>query len=86
MGRVLGVVEDLGFPDQPARRGVEGEDVFVGAGVDDQIVVDGDVAVNVHQHDEEELLQVIGVRPAVPDQPARWRPTRGRRWRHPSPG
>ena len=45
MGRVLGVVEDLGLPDLTTGGGVQGEDVVVGARIDDQIVVDGDVSI-----------------------------------------
>ncbi len=72
VGRVLRVVEDLGLPDEPARRRVEGEDVVVRAGVDDDVVVDGDVPVDADEAGDHVLGGVVGHRPAVlPDEIAR---------------
>ena len=45
MGGVLPVVQDLGVPDQLARRGVESEDVVVVARIDDQLAMDRDIPV-----------------------------------------
>ena len=52
------VVEDLRLPDQLAALGVEGVDVVVVAGVDDQVAVDGHVPVVVGQapHDLGDVL------------------------------
>ena len=76
VGRVLRVVQDLGFPEQPTRDRVEGKDVVVLAGIDDLGPVDGEVPVGFGS---DEVLQVIGVRPVV-------LPPEVGPWRHPAPG
>ena len=53
------VVEDLGFPHQPARRGLEGKDVVVDTGIDDEVVVDGDIPVDLDENGDEELVYVL---------------------------
>ena len=69
VGGVHPVVEDPRLPHQAAGRGVEREDVVVGARVDDRVAVDGDVAVG--GRDGDVLLEVVGAVPAVlPDQVA----------------
>ena len=65
MGGVDPVVQDLGLPHETAGRRVEGEDVVVRARVDDQPVVDGDVAVDLHQPAEEVLRRVVRPLPSV---------------------
>ena len=62
-GRVRPVVEDQRLPDRLAGRRVEREDMVVGAGVDDQVAVDGDVAVG--RGAEEVVLDVVGDLAAV---------------------
>ena len=69
-GRGLPVVEDLRLPGDLAGRGVEAEHVAVVAGVDDEAVVDGDVAV-VAGVAADVLVDVLGqIAPVRPDQVA----------------
>ncbi len=71
MGGVHPVVEDLGLPDELAGRRVEGEDVVVRARVDDQPAVDGEIAVDLHQHAEEVFRRVVRpLPPVLPDEVA----------------
>ena len=58
------MVEEPRLPDQLARRGVEGEEVVVVGGVDDQAAVDRDVAVGLVLRDVAPVLppQVAGDR------------------------
>ena len=44
-----GVVENLGFPDEVPRDGIEGEGIVVGAGVNDESVVNGEIAIRCGQ-------------------------------------
>ena len=57
VGRVRAVVEDLRLPHRLARRRVDRVDVVVGAVVDDQVAVDGDVAVGGDR--EEVVVEVV---------------------------
>ena len=59
VGRVHLVVENLRLPDHLARLGVQGEDVIVHAGVDDQLAVDGDVAVDVEHRADHVVGKII---------------------------
>ena len=72
VGRVHPVVEDLGVPHHLARLRVQREDVVVHAGIDDQLAVDGDVAVGVDQRADHVVAEIVGaVPPVLPDQVAR---------------
>ena len=74
VGRVHRVVEDLGVPHHLARLGVEGDDVVVHAGMEDQLAVDRDVPVGVDQAADHVVAQVVRPGAAVlPDQVARRR-------------
>ena len=69
VGRVHPVVEDLGVPDHLAGLRVQREDVVVHAGVDDELVVDGDVAVGVDERADHVVGQVVrAVPPVLPDE------------------
>ena len=69
VGRVHPVVEDLGVPDHLARLRVQREDVVVHAGVDDQLVVDGDVPVGVDERADHVIGQIVrAVPPVLPDE------------------
>ncbi len=69
-GRGLPVVEDLRLPGDLAGRGVEAEHVAVVAGVDDEAVVDRDVAV-VARVAADVLVHVLGqIAPVRPQQVA----------------
>ena len=57
VSRVRAVVEDLRLPRRLARRRVDRVDVVVGAVVDDQVAVDGDVAVGRDR--EEVVVEVV---------------------------
>ena len=72
------VVEDAGLPHQLAGRRVEGEGEVVGAGVDDEPVVDGEVAVGDGEP-ADVVVDVVG-------QVGGGAPTRGRRSRRRGPG
>ncbi len=64
------VVEDLGFPDEAARRGIERIDEVVGAVVDDEPVVDREVAIRLRERHE--LAEIRGQRaPMLPELLAR---------------
>ena len=70
VGRVHLVVEDLRLPDPASGDGVQREDVVVRAGVDDEPVVDGDVAVR-RRADRDVLREVVRLRAAMlPEQVA----------------
>ena len=63
------VVEDAGLPDQLAGLRVEGEDVLVDAGVDDEVVVDGEVPVGRADAGHDALARVVGeVAAVLPEQ------------------
>ena len=65
------VVEHLRLPHHPAGLGVEGEDVVVGAGVEDGGAVDGDVPVVLPEGVEDVVADVVGHLAAVlPDEVA----------------
>ena len=71
VGRVHRVVEDLGVPHHLARLRVQGDDVIVHRGVDDQLAVDGDVAVGLDQAADHVVAQVVRpVAAVLPDQVA----------------
>ena len=71
VGRVHLVVEDLGVPHHLARLRVQGDDVVVHRGVDDQLAVDRDVAVGVDQAADHVVAQIVRTVAAVlPDQVA----------------
>ena len=59
------VVQHLRLPRHAAGLGVEGEDVIVGAGVDDERAVDGDVPVVLPEGVEDVLADVVGHLAAV---------------------
>ena len=71
-GRGMGpVVEHLRLPHHAPGLGVEGEDVVVGAGVEDRRAVDGDVPVVLPEGVEDVVADVVGHLAAVlPDQVA----------------
>ena len=56
VGQVRAVVEDLRLPRQLARRRVDRVDIVGGAVVDDQVSVDGDVAVG---RDREQVVAEV---------------------------
>ena len=59
-GWVRAVVEDLRLPHHLAGRRIEGEDVVVDARVDDELVVDRDVAVVAGEQPADEARRVFG--------------------------
>ena len=61
---VLRVVEDLGFPGQPARGCVEREDKVVGTSVDDESAVNRQVPVHIGEATDM-FVEVIRELPAV---------------------
>ena len=68
IGGVLRVVQDLGLPGQLTGHSVEREDVPVGARVDDEAAVNGEVAVDVEQrerHGVKERFQIVRILPPV---------------------
>ena len=71
VGRVHRVVENLGVPNHLARLRVQGDEVVVHAGMEDQLAVDGDVAVGVDQAADHVVAQVVRpVAAVLPDQVA----------------
>ena len=71
VGRVHTIVENLGVPHYLASLRVQREDVVVHAGVDDQLAMDGDVAVRVDQRANHVIGQIVrAVAPVLPDQVA----------------
>ena len=71
VGGVHRVVEDLGVPHHVAGLGVEGDDVVVHGGVDDQLAVDGDVAVGLDEGADHVVAEVVGpVAAVLPDEVA----------------
>ena len=71
VGRVHRVVEDLGVPHHLARLGVQGDEVVVHRGMEDQLAVDGDVAVGVDQAADHVVAQIVRpVAAILPDQVA----------------
>ena len=67
-GRVHGVVEDLGLPDHVAGDRVEGHQVVVAGGVEQQAVVDGDGPLGGGQP-AHVLAEIVGqIAPVLPDE------------------
>ena len=72
-GAVLGVVEDRGFPDHRPGLRIEGEQVEVDTGVDDQVAVDRDVPVVAAEQPAHPAGRLRGLPLVLPDQVARCR-------------
>ena len=65
MRRMHLVVDDPRLPRQPSGGGLQGEDVAVGARVDDQVAVDGEVAVPLGKGRDDVLREILGAVAAV---------------------
>ena len=60
VGRMNRVIENLGLPHQIAGRGIESKHVVVSTRIDNQIIVDRQIAIRIDQAPDHVIGQIIG--------------------------